>query len=298
MKLKGSIINGLFQFIPGINYTAGDLIIYLSVLYVVLDDYDGKEVPSESSHCIEYIKYHEYSEDNTGSEAIITSGSFFNIIRSYFKGLTGSGELEHITIDSLSTLDKYTQVGAYFCTITESFLNVIPDGNYLLRIYKSNDVILQEFVNYSNGNIIIRVPSTNKFIVIPSSNTAAQEQLFEHLSTLSDRVKTLVDGALKIKEQSFNFQKVPLTKTKDNGVYQINNLEIDSILHIIILDEDPSGDLQYTKEFYLSDGSRIINQILTGEDKINLEFGSNIATITFSNPKYNIISAYTSKGKK
>lgn len=289
MKNKGFTITGIFPFRTGIIWTAGDILYYNYNLYIVLSDYDGSITPDESSHCMSYVEYHSYAVQHK-DDSLLTANSFGEILSEYFKGLIGGGELQNIEINSYTDLSYYEDTGAYFCHIKEDVIPTIPEGDYLLRVYKSKNDIIQEFVDYQYGLSIFRNVTKGYLTLLPSNTQDGLKKLNTNFRELTSRALNLITNLIEIKDNSFNFKKCELIDDS------ISNIDKNTIIHVILMDRAKSGNLQYDREFYITESTTSLTQNITGEDNLKLSYSNN--KVTFTYPEiYSIQTVYISKGK-
>lgn len=312
MKLNGTIINGLFQFVKGVPYTKGDLLIWLNTelglydLYIVQSDYSGDVTPDRSESCVPYIKFHEYSEKNTGDEAIITAASLKMILKDYFKGLKGGGELESIKVSSDSDLDNFTSLGAYKLT-TEDSLSVLSDGTYLFKVSRLEDnIIIQEFIKSDLKVQLFRLIRLSDGKVKHSewkvgyAYSETKDILSDHITDLSKRLALISESIGKVKSNYYNFEKletVPGNRDSQYVNYTVNGVKVGQVLHLIITDIDKTNgtdNYQYSEDVLITaEGKTSIKQ-LTKDCRIEVRYSSQGTNILLTNNQYNLSIAYAS----
>lgn len=311
MRLKGNIITGIFQYVKGVVYTAGDMLVYNSDIYIILSDYDGTVNPSEADQCEPYLINKSYS--STGNESgVVTANCFKEILNSYFKGLVGNGELETIAITTPEDLDNYLSTGAYFCTLGEDAIPTVPTGDYLLRVYKSANKTIQEFLDYITGYIYYRVIDINgdeSYSIVLNDGDEGYNKLISNFNSLSTRYKSLVNNLINLRSNAFTFSKLEVPEAvtdSNNNIYQLELLDTNSdsklkdlILHMII-SSDPSKSngtdiLQFTNEVYLMTNG-IVTQTIEGQSLVRISYQNLNITITIPN-SYKLETAYISKAK-
>lgn len=177
MEIRGTIVQGMFKYFENIKYTAGDLILHESELYVVIaGEYSGgneyppdKEDARDNPRCVRYARRHQYGPDNRDPLALITADSFQTIVNEYFKGLRLDGSLSRVTIASEEDFARYLHNGAYDCSVTYrgSVPGMVPPGRYILRVYRTEEgsapaithPVTQEFTAL-DGSAVYRVSFT------------------------------------------------------------------------------------------------------------------------------------------
>lgn len=295
MKIKGSIINGLFIYAEGIPYTRGDIIWYLddNNPYIVLDNYTGEQgyEPNKASECINFILYHEYSDDNQAEDALITARALHNIIGKYFKGLTGNGRVENILIESPEDLLNYITNGAYYCTIkwNKDSIDMLPDGKYLLKIYSTDTDVIQELVDYKSGFIFYRSVKdgvVNIFSVIPNKVSPGNWKIFtEYLSTTNQKIQHLVDKSNDLLNgKLFNFTKLNITQVDDR--VSLGILPINTTVNLCIQYTYRGEVLQYNINIYLTEGTtQMIYNLPELSDATNMKVTISYESIKSNEPK-------------
>lgn len=177
MILRGSVVTGLFRYQKEVTYTAGDLILDNSTLYVVLKEFysSNKElqefVSTDGKKPVDYYThYHEYNKlgNKTGLETLVTAGNIDAIISERVRGLS-SGEIETITINGLvgrtasEGLNSYLDTGIYRIKVTRDPSDdemILNSGEYILKCYSvkdgDQDICIQEIIGITQGFHAIR----------------------------------------------------------------------------------------------------------------------------------------------
>lgn len=299
MKVKGSTITGFLQFVPGLTYTKDDFILYKNRVYIVTGpSYDGKVSPEKSKDCTDYVAYNSFKVGSDSDNAIVTSKSIFGIVKKYFKGLTGNGEIETIEVESVTTLDKYNETGAYNCLVRKEFLAMLPVGYYLLRIYKTKgDTVLQEFISYETGLVVIRNLKNSGMFVLPGSIKENQERIYLNLLNINQRIKDIVQTNKKLREKSFNYLNVPVLKTGERK-YLVREAEEDNIVHLIFFDRSETETIQHSKEVYVTSLTKGLKIHLTDLDYFTTTFENSDLTVEVSRSNIELAKVYVSRGNK
>lgn len=297
MKIKGSTVTGFLTYIPGLTYTKNDFILYNNRIYIVTgSSFDGKVTPDKSKDCEDYVSYNSFGSRNSSENSIVTSRSIFGIVKNYFKGLTGNGEIERITVDSLDDLNKYNETGAYNCRIRKEFIGTIPPGNYLLRVYKTNENdVIQDLLNYESGLIIIRNVTNGRMFILPSSSSNNQERLVSNLEILNNRISDILSVDKYLHEKSFNYSNIGFSKIEDKK-YRIRGVNEGEIVHLIFFNRKEKETIQYSKEIYLTSLTKDIKIYLTELDYFTSSFDGHNIDIEVTNSHIELAKSYVSKG--
>jgi hypothetical protein len=296
MKIKGSKLTGLFQFMSGVSYTKNDIILYNNRFYVVTgNEYDGKLTPDKSKDCMDYVEYNSFGSGKGSPLSIITSKSVYGIIKKYFKGLTGNGEIDTVEINSTTDLDKYNETGAYRCIIRKGFIGLIPPSEYLLRVYKTKTNTIQEFIDYNTGLFVVRNMEDGKVFVLPSSDPENQDRISSAIQNINNRIKEIIGLTDKMNKSTFNFQNVPFIKSGEKK-YIIRETEADQIMHLIFLDVKGDEYIQYSKEIYLTNLSRNVKIYFDELNYLTATFDGLELTINVTDSNIQLFKAYISRG--
>lgn len=296
MKIKGSKLTGLFQFISGVSYTKNDIILYNNRFYIVVgNEFDGKLTPDKSKDCMNYIEYNSFSSGTGSPLSLVTSKSVLGVIKKYFKGLTGDGEIDSIEINSISDLNKYVDTGAYKCTIRKEFIGLIPPGEYLLRIYKAKTVTIQEFIDYSTGLFVVRNVNEGNVFILPSSDPENQDRIVSTIQNIDNRIKEILEISDKLNKSTFNFQNVPFIKSGEKK-YIIRETEVYQIMHLIFLDTRGDEYIQYSKEIYLTNLSKDVKIYFDELNYLTATFDGLELRIVVTDSNIQLVKSYISRG--
>lgn len=326
MKLGNSTVTGIFQFITGSNiiYSTGDLILYNYNLYYVKSDYSGELPPDEEvkvtnrASAIEtYVHHFAYGVNNKSDDALITAANLQLIIRSYFRGLKGNGDIENISLKSFDELFKnYTSTGAYHLIISEDTSTIknpddteitLPVGEYLLRVYsysnesKSANNIYYECIDFNNGYIYL-IKYINHEVTIsqifPQNKLKeASKSINTYLTSIINKCRTKWNEAKAALKSALVLQQVNFIKTATG--YEISTeLQSNPTLHLIFQSVTSNPDKQQFKLSFALNTLDVVYQMLKDPDTVKLNRTTSDTSktkliLTLSSPNlYELKSAY------
>ena len=244
---------GIFQYVSGIQYEKGDLILHNNTLYIVTANlFLGDKTPDQAtSYCTPYTEYHGIDIDDPekmDNSRLVTAAGLRSIINTMFKGLSLGGEIS--TLDMVdNNLDNYKSTGAYLIKITNDltsnqFILNSKGSTALMRIYKSAGLTIQEVIDYSLPIIYYRYAIDDKnwapWLFLTNGDgdtiTQARDAIKEYQNKVleyTEKIK-LIENRSRIYLQEHNWKPI-------NGIPQtiVNRIEIKekSILQVgIIID--------------------------------------------------------------
>jgi hypothetical protein len=160
MIIQGTSVQGIFTYEAGLNYEVGDIILYNDILYSVIDHYTGDATPDISTKCIPYVVRHATTDINDlSNNDLVLASTFQLLLNSFFDGLNLRGEIDTIRTSEVD-IDSLTSTGAHILIIDSlvSVSSLLPQNapSFLIRIYRSNNVLIQEIVDYISPSIVYR----------------------------------------------------------------------------------------------------------------------------------------------
>jgi len=256
MKLNDNVISGIFKYIPGIEFTADDLLIYNKELYVVTTNFIGSNEILPSEYCKPYISYHKYSSSNQYDQtALLTTDTLLQFIHMYFKGIKLDGTLETVEVNTLTDLNTYIDTGAYQL-LTKIFNPNNVTESYIIRVFKLSDTkSIQEILKLDGTYMILRSVDNGiweqKFLPLNQSSDRTSQLIGESLAKLS----LLEDKYHSLIRNQFNFRLLSIIDNpSEDYQYQVVIEEDDYkdvdylILHLIIL-KDTDITINHTEQY-------------------------------------------------
>lgn len=209
MIISGTSVQGIFTFKEGMEYEVGDIIFYGNILYSVISYYKGELPPDSSSECIPYVVNHAAkSIDDLASSDLVIASTFQLLLNSFFDGLNLRGEIDTIRTSEVD-IDALTMTGAHMLKV-DSIIDVaslLPSTGvtYLMRVYKSNNMLIQEVIDYSSPSIIYRTstgiatPNWSNWRVLANTGNVGKFQ--SNLESFLSKIRSTIDK-IKILENS------------------------------------------------------------------------------------------------
>lgn len=230
MRINGISIQGIFQYKLGLNYEVNDLILFNNTLYIVISDYSSEVSPSESKSCEEYVYHHSIKNfSDLNDKKLISSEAVQFLVNSYIKGLGIGGEVQRLSINTLSDLNGYLDTGVYYIdrSTGDPFSSVILGSNNLLvRIYKSGLHTIQEFIDPNLPAIYYRTfySDWSPLTVLINSDESTSEALALKLSSISSKYSSIVTKLETLENQSrMTYRECVITPSMSVTVETGNN---------------------------------------------------------------------------
>ena len=210
-----TIINGIFNYDPSVEYTKGDMVIYNKLLYRVLEDTNNEsKTPNENQKFEEYFKSNIARNLEDGSK-LVTANMVKTYINSMITGLNYGGTVTRKAANDLdlNNIAKSTSASVIYSVYFPD--NQVPSGKGYptmslsltvpsecifksFRFYKSNIAyVLQELTDFTNGGYYTRfikftnntemdISEWNKYTPIDTSFVSSELQKLEEVNQSID----------------------------------------------------------------------------------------------------------------
>lgn len=264
MIINGTRIEGLFLYKEGMTYEAKDLIYYNGNLYKVVSTYKGEVPPDQTPSCVPYVK-------SLGDNNILTASEVPSILSEYISGIGLGGVVANLGQIDWVDLDKYVSTSVY------SFRVGIT--NYLLRVYKLSNQVIQEVIDYVTPVLMYRIYNDGNWTAFnyiknyENSDSTAEDEFVNDIHKLNSEAAELYRKSTKIFESAK--QLVNLKLIESNGYYCISENPTESIEGLIqvILTYRKSGSV-YQDYAVIDIGSKFEDNLINtfSESGISLKF--------------------------
>lgn len=286
MKVGNNSIKGLFIYKNGIIFEPEDLVILNGVIRFVNTEFYGEVEDDLIKHSELWINKQLFSESNP--DGPVNTAMIRNTINSMIAGLDSSF-IQTITIDGTdgNGLDDYNFTCIYRVYLKDDSLALLlPDRYYILKVYKSDSVVVQEWLDYVNLTIVCRTYSEGSW----SSNIITQQgdvNLANQITNSLEKYKKLINN---LKNNSYIQYKI--SSTDGNSIDQVGVDESNkNILTLILINQETSLIKQITFDL------TYYNQQKYSDNEISVIATLNSGRVTFtrSNSDWSIISILSSK---
>lgn len=301
MIIAGTSVPGIFTFEAGLEYEVGDIILYNDILYSVIYPYQGSTPPDVSPSCKPYVVRHATTDiSDLSSTDLVLASTFQLLLNSFFDGLNLHGEIDTIRTSEVN-IDNLTTTGAHILRIDSLCIiaSLLPtDRTHLIRVYKSNNVIIQEIIDYESPAILYRTspgqgsPNWDNWVML--SNSGNVDSFKSNLSTFLSKVSSVI-GKIHTLEDDHRvvFRDVPVPFNNGN-VSITDDLFLEGIILNIgfeyefdgnkyqeFVSFDLSGISQSTAYNTVTNSGKKVYMYKINANTINIQ----LLDVTVSNPK-------------